>query len=130
MTDTTFNEAAHAANEAARRVAEDTAETFRMLREATERTVQQGAKAQREVFNAWRANADTTLTATFALQNAAIKAGLSVIDTTRAGSRTVLEQWVETVGEAQQRTIEVWQSNMRLADEVLGSTHAHEIPQP
>lgn len=129
MTDNTFDEAARTAREASRRVAEGAAEAFRNAGQASMHSAQQGAAVNREVFNAWRASTEATMKATFELKNAAINAGLSLIEATGSGSRAMLDQWVDTVQQAQQRTIEAWQSSMRAADDMAGSTGSNDTPQ-
>jgi hypothetical protein len=66
----------------------------------------------RRVFEAWVAATEATLESTFAAQNAALAAQLSVLETSAASNRVAIQRWAEAAREAQRAALEVFHANV------------------
>lgn len=75
----------------------------------------------RKVFDAWVAGAEATLRATFDEQNAALSAGLSVVDATTGSNQGAMRQWAETARQAQQAALDAFQANVRAAEQLANN---------
>jgi len=71
--------------------------------------------ASRRVFEAWVAGTEETLRATFDAQNAALAAGLSIMDATADSQRRLVEEWRRAAEQAQQAALEAFRSSVRAA---------------
>ena len=89
------------------------------LAENAAQTAMSGAsEASRRVFDAWVSGVETTLRATFEAENAALQAGISVLEATAAADRTALEQWGAVAREAQDAALEAFRSNLEAARQI------------
>src|SRR5690349_7281122 len=113
MANDTINELTKTVSQASRRVTAGTSEALRTAGEVTRHSVAQGADVNHKLFEVWSAGAETTLKATFDLQNAMLNAGLSFLDNTSAGGRRALQEWIGVVHETQAHTLEAWQASMK-----------------
>ena len=67
----------------------------------------------RQVFEAWASGTERALRASFEAQNAALTAGLSVVDATTDISRAALDEWAELGRQAQQAVLDAFRRATR-----------------
>ena len=67
----------------------------------------------RQVFEAWASGTESVLRATFEAQNAALTAGLSVVEATSDISRAALDEWTELGRQAQQAVLDAFRRATR-----------------
>jgi hypothetical protein len=106
------NEAVRATVEASRRTIHNTQEAARFSRDLLE----QSSGANRKLFAAYTTGMTAGLNATFALQNAALSAGVSLLETAASSNRELAKQFTATAQQAQQATMEAWQAGTHAAD--------------
>src|SRR6266851_137225 len=68
--------------------------------------------AGRRWFAAWVTGAEDTLRVTFDVQNAALKADVSIMDAAAVGQRGFLDAWRRAAEQAQQSTLEAFRSSV------------------
>jgi urease accessory protein UreF len=78
----------------------------------------EGAEMNRHLLDAWMASTEATLKATFELQNSAIQAGRSFMETGLTSNQTAYNQWVEAIQQAQKAAMEAWHVTRRAADKM------------
>lgn len=78
----------------------------------------EGVALNRQLFEAWEANTEAMLKATFELQNTAIQAGRTFMETGFTGNQAAYTQWVEAIHQAQKAAMEAWQVTRRTADKM------------
>jgi hypothetical protein len=88
---------------------------------AEQTSMSAAAAASRKVFDAWAAGVETTLKATFEAENAALEAGLSVLDAAAAVDRTAFQEWATAARKAQEAALEAFRANTRAAGQ-MGDT--------
>jgi hypothetical protein len=71
--------------------------------------------ASRRVFEAWVAGTEATLRATFDAQNAALAAGLAIVDATVESQRGLVEEWRRAAEQAQQAALEAFRATVQTA---------------
>ena len=117
------SEAISATSEASRRTllsAQDAMRTTRTyLAESTE--------ANRKLFQAYARGVEAAIKGSFEVQNAVLAAGMSVLDASTNSSRNVVQQWTEVARQAQQATLEMWQSGVGAGDKMLASAASNEM---
>src|SRR5919201_290638 len=117
------SEAIRATSEASRRTllsAQDAMRTTRAyLAESTE--------ANRKLYNACARGVEAALKGGFEVQNAMFAAGMSFLDASTNSSRNVVQQWTEIARQAQQATLEMWQSGVGAGDKMLASAASSEM---
>src|SRR5262249_41532770 len=101
----------NAVSDTARRFTENASEAARY-------SAEQGTRINRQVLDAWTANTEATLKATFELQNAAIAAGRAMIEATGAGNMAFIQQWADVVLQAQQTTLDAWKMSKQDAEKL------------
>ena len=126
----TVNEAA---SEAIRATSEASRRTLLSAQDAmrTTRTyMAESTEANRKLFNAYVKGCEAAMRNTFEVQNAVFAAGMSFIDASAGSSRNVVQQWTEVARQAQQATLEMWQSGVGAGDKMLASTASGEMAGP
>ena len=97
-------------------------------RTAANQAARMAEEAYRGVFTAWASGTEAALKATFDAQNAALTAGLSLMDVTGTTSRDVTQQWIDVARKAQEAALAAFRENVRaaekLADEASRATRA------
>jgi hypothetical protein len=91
------------------------------VNKATQTTRQiwtEGTEMNRQLLEAWEANTEAMLKATFELQNTAIQAGRTFLETGIAGNQAAYNQWIEAVHQAQKAAMEAWHVTRRTADKM------------
>lgn len=96
--------------DASRRLAEETTAAAR-------KTAERGMTMSRNFVEAWAASAEITLKASFDLQNAAINAGNSLIETMDGNTKATFQQWTDMVHQAQQATLDAWHASQRIGEQ-------------
>jgi hypothetical protein len=111
------NEAVRATVEASRRTVHSTQEAARYSRDLLE----QSTEANRKLFAAYTTGMTAGLKATFAVHNAALSAGASLLESAASSNRELAKQFTETAQQAQEATLEAWQAGVRAADKLATS---------
>jgi hypothetical protein len=93
-------------------------ETVNKATQATRQIWTEGAEMNRQLLEAWMASTEATLKATFELQNSAIQAGRSFLETGYTGNQAAYNQWVEAIQQAQKAAMEAWHVTRRTADKM------------
>ena len=105
-----------AIDEAARTVAEASRRTTEQAQQATRTLLDQATEMNRNLFSAWVSSGEALWRATFEVQNAQLRAGLSWWQTLADSSRAavqVLQQWDAVGRQAQQAGLEAFQASAR-----------------
>jgi hypothetical protein len=87
--------------------------------EAVRRASAGAAAASRQIFAAWASGVEASLRATFEAENAALQAGLSVLEATAAADRDALQQWTAVARQAQDAALEAFRSQLRATQQLL-----------
>jgi hypothetical protein len=93
-------------------------DTVNKATQATRQIWTEGAAMNRQLFEAWEANTEAMLKATFELQNTAIQAGRTFMETGFTGNQAAYNQWIEAIQQAQKVAMEAWQVTRRAADKM------------
>jgi hypothetical protein len=80
-----------------------------------------GAEAGRKLFEVWANGVDATLKATFDVENAALEAGISVLEATGSADQALLRQWAEAARQAQAAALEAFRANLRATQQAVDS---------
>jgi hypothetical protein len=73
----------------------------------------------RKVFDAWVSGVEATLKATFDAENAALDAGLAVLDAAASTDRAGLEEWAKVARQAQDAALEAFRANLRATRQMM-----------
>jgi hypothetical protein len=65
---------------------------------------------------------EATLKATFEAENAALEAGISVIQTTASTDQAALRAWVDAARQAQNAALDAFRANLQATHRVLDSS--------
>jgi hypothetical protein len=117
------SEATRATSEASRRTLEGAQDTMQTARTYLAESI----AANRKLFNAYAHGIEAAIKGGFEVQNAVFAAGMSFLDASANSSRNVVQQWTEAARQAQQATLEVWQSSVQAGDRLLASAESGEI---
>ena len=77
------------------------------------------AEASRKIFEAWATGVEASLRATFAAENAALAAGLSVLQATSAAEQAGLQQWAQAARQAQDAAMEAFRTNLQATQHLM-----------
>jgi hypothetical protein len=83
------------------------------------RAVSGAADASRKIFEAWASGVEATLKATFDAENAALAAGMSVLQATSAADQAAFQQWAEAARPAQDAALEAFRTNLRATQQMM-----------
>src|ERR671937_1567540 len=111
------SEAMRASSEASRRTLQGAQDAMR----TTRAYLAESTEANRKLFQAYAQGVEAALKGGFEVQNAIFAAGQSVLDASAKSSRDVVQQWTEIAHEAQQATLELWQTNVGAGEKKLSS---------
>ena len=75
--------------------------------------------ASRKMFEAWATGVEATLKATFAAENAALAAGMSLLEVASKADRTAMQQWADAARQAQDAAMEAFRTNLRATQQML-----------
>ena len=118
----TMNEAATEASRRTLLSAQDAMRTTRTyLEESTE--------ANRKLVHAYARGVEAAIKGSFEVQNAVFAAGMSFLDASTNSSRNVVQQWTEVARQAQQATLDMWQSGVGAGDKMLASAASGEMSE-
>jgi hypothetical protein len=86
---------------------------------AGETAISGATQASRKIFEAWASGVEATLKATFDAENAALAAGLSVLEATSAADRAAMQQWADAARQAQDAAMEAFRTNLRATQQMM-----------
>jgi hypothetical protein len=115
----TVNEAA---SEAIRATSEASQRTLLSAQDAmrtTQAYLAESLEANRKLFDAYAQGVEAAMKGGFEVQNAALAAGMSFLDTSTQSSHNVAQQWTEVTRQAQQAALEAWQAGVGAGDKML-----------
>jgi hypothetical protein len=75
--------------------------------------------ASRKIFEAWASGVEATLKATFDAENAALAAGMSMLEATNAADHTAMQQWADAARQAQDAAMEAFRTNLRATQQMM-----------
>jgi hypothetical protein len=110
-------EAVRATIEASHRTIHSQQEAARFSRDLFE----QSTEASRKLFAAYTTGVTAGIEATFEVQNAALLAGVSLLETAATSNRDLAKHITDTAHQAQQATLEAWQAGVHAADTFVAS---------
>ena len=84
-----------------------------------EDAVRRSADASRKIFEAWASGVEATLKATFDAENAALAAGMSMLEATSAADRAAMQQWADAARQAQDAAMEAFRTNLRATQQMM-----------
>jgi hypothetical protein len=83
--------------------------------------------ANRKPFNAYAQGVEAAIKGGFEVQNAVLAAGMSFLDASANSSRNVIQRWTAIARQAQQASLEMWQSGVGAGDKMLASAASSEM---
>jgi hypothetical protein len=86
---------------------------------AGETAISGATEASRKIFEAWASGVEATLKATFDAENAALAAGMSVLEATSGADRAAMQQWADAARQAQDAAMEAFRTNMRATRQMM-----------
>jgi hypothetical protein len=75
--------------------------------------------ASRKMFEAWATGVEATLKATFAAENAALAAGMSLLEAASNADRTAMQQWADAARQAQDAALEAFRTNLKATQQMM-----------
>jgi hypothetical protein len=117
------SEAMRATSEASRRTLQGAQDVMQTARTYLERSTE----ANRKLFDAYAQGVEATIKGGFEVQNAIFAAGMSFLDASVNSSRNMAQQWTEIAREAQQATLDAWQTSVGAGDKMLASAASGEM---
>ncbi len=108
------NDAVRATVEASRRTIQSTQDATRLTRDLLD----QSTEVSRKLYGAYTTGLTAGIKAAFEVQNAALSAGLTLLDTAAASNRQAAQQLAETARQAQQATLDAWQAGIHATDKL------------
>jgi hypothetical protein len=91
----------------------------RRAAEAGRAYLEEMSDVNRKLFSAWASGAEATLKATLEAQNAALTAGLSLLNSAGSHSQAAGEQLADVARQAQQAALEAFQATVRAAEDAM-----------
>jgi len=108
------NDAMRAAAEASRSSMQSAREAANLSRDLFEQSV----GASRKMFAVYTEAVTAGIQATFEVQNAALSAGLTLLETAGATERHTAAQFLDSARQSQEATLRAWQSGVRAAEKI------------
>ena len=112
-------------DEAVRATVEASRRTVQSMQDATRLTqdlLAHSAETSRKLFAAYTTSVTAGIEAAFNVQNAALAAGLSLLEATSSSNREMARHISETTRQSQQAMLDAWQAGIRAADRLAAGT--------